>query len=408
MNLIQSFWEALESLSANKLRSGLTILGIVIGVAAVIAMISLGRGAENTITGSIQGIGTNLVFVFRGGSDEVRNPKPITLGDADAISDPFQAPSVAAVAPLLQGQAKVSYGGESTSTTITGITPDYEFVRNRTVTEGEYINEAHNLGKASVALIGIDTAENLFGRTAGLVGETLRIEGQPFRIIGVLEERGGSSFNNEDDVIQVPISTARTRLLRRSSSDRVDILMIQAVSADAVPQASQEIAQILRTRHRTEIGADDFTILTQQDFLATAQTITGVLTIFLGGIAAISLLVGGIGIMNIMLVSVTERTREIGLRKALGARKTDILIQFLTESSVLSLIGGLIGILLGWAISVLVGRIAAANDAQITPSIGIDVILIATLFSTAVGLFFGLYPANRASNLEPVEALRYE
>jgi putative ABC transport system permease protein len=408
MNLIQSFWEALESLSANKLRSGLTILGIVIGVAAVIAMISLGRGAENTITGSIQGIGTNLVFVFRGGSDEVRNPKPITLGDADAINDPFQAPSVAAVAPLLQGQAKVSYGGESTSTTITGITPDYEFVRNRTVTEGEYINEAHNLGKASVALIGIDTAENLFGRTAGLIGETLRIEGQPFRIIGVLEERGGSSFNNEDDVIQVPISTARTRLLRRSSSDRVDILMVQAVSADAVPQASQEIAQILRTRHRTEIGADDFTILTQQDFLATAQTITGVLTIFLGGIAAISLLVGGIGIMNIMLVSVTERTREIGLRKALGARKTDILIQFLTESSVLSLIGGLIGILLGWAISVLVGRIAAANDAQITPSIGIDVILIATLFSTAVGLFFGLYPANRASNLEPVEALRYE
>jgi putative ABC transport system permease protein len=245
MNLIQSFWEALESLSANKLRSGLTILGIVIGVAAVIAMISLGRGAENTITGSIQGIGTNLVFVFRGGSDEVRNPKPITLGDADAINDPFQAPSVAAVAPLLQGQAKVSYGGESTSTTITGITPDYEFVRNRTVTEGEYINEAHNLGKASVALIGIDTAENLFGRTAGLIGETLRIEGQPFRIIGVLEERGGSSFNNEDDVIQVPISTARTRLLRRSSSDRVDILMVQAVSADAVPQASQEIAQMI-------------------------------------------------------------------------------------------------------------------------------------------------------------------
>jgi putative ABC transport system permease protein len=408
MNFIQSFWEALESLSANKMRSGLTILGIVIGVGAVIAMISLGRGAENTITGSIQGIGTNLVFVFRGGSDEVRNPKPITLGDADAISDPFQAPSVAAVAPLLQGQAKVSFGGESSNTTIMGVTPDYEFVRNRSVTEGEYINEAHNLGKASVALIGTDTAENLFGRTAGLVGETLRIEGQPFRVIGVLEERGGSAFNNEDELIQVPISTARTRLLRRASSDRVDILMVQAVSADAVPQASQEIAQILRTRHRTEIGEDDFTILTQQDFLATAQTITGVLTIFLGGIAAISLLVGGIGIMNIMLVSVTERTREIGLRKALGARKKDILVQFLTESSVLSLIGGLIGIALGWTISVIVGRIAAASDTQITPSIGIDIILIATLFSTAVGLFFGIYPANRAANLEPVEALRYE
>ena len=184
--------------------------------------------------------------------------------------------------------------------------------------------------------------------------------------------------------------------------------MVQAASAEAVPNASQEIAQILRTRHRTEIGADDFTILTQQDFLSTAETITGVLTIFLGGIAAISLLVGGIGIVNIMLVSVTERTREIGLRKALGARKKDILIQFLTESSVLSLFGGLIGIALGWAISLVVGQIAAASDTPIVPAIGIDVILLATIFSTAVGLFFGIYPANRAANLEPVEALRYE
>jgi putative ABC transport system permease protein len=236
----------------------------------------------------------------------------------------------------------------------------------------------------------------------------VRIEGQPFRVIGILEERGGSSFNNEDDIALIPISTAQTRFLRRSKPDSVDMLMVQAASADAVPDASQEIAQILRARHRTEIGADDFTILTQQDFLSTAETITGVLTIFLGGIAAISLLVGGIGIMNIMLVSVTERTREIGLRKALGARKLDILIQFLTESSVLSLFGGLIGIALGWAISLVVGQIAAASDTPIVPAIGIDTILLATLFSTAVGLFFGIYPANRAANLEPVEALRYE
>jgi len=408
MKIVQSFWEALESLSANKMRSGLTVLGIVIGVAAVIAMISIGRGAENTITGSIQGIGTNLVFVFSGGSEEVRNPKPITFGDADAIADPFQAPSVAAVAPVLQGQVSVSFGGETANTTIQGITPDFSEVRNRTVTEGEYIDEAHILGRASVALPGIDTADKLFGRTSGLAGETFRIEGQPFRVIGILEERGGSSFNNEDDLILVPITTAQARLLRRSTSDRVDMLMVQAVSADAVPNANQEIAQILRSRHRTEIGADDFTILTQQDFLATAETITGVLTIFLGGIAAISLLVGGIGIMNIMLVSVTERTREIGLRKALGARKVDILIQFLTESSVLSLFGGLIGIALGYAISLAVGRIAAASDTPINPAISIDIILLATLFSTAVGLFFGLYPANRAANLEPVEALRYE
>ncbi len=274
--------------------------------------------------------------------------------------------------------------------------------------EGDFIREEHILGQASVVLLGPDVAESLFGRTQGLVGETVRIEGQPFRVIGILESQGGSGFSNEDDQIMVPLTTAQTRLLRRATRDRVDLLLVQAVSAQTVPQASEEIAQILRTRHRTAVGADDFTILTQQDFLDTARTITGVLTIFLGGIAAISLLVGGIGIMNIMLVSVTERTREIGLRKALGARRMDILIQFLTESSVLSLIGGLIGIALGWAISFVVGQIAAANNAEINPAIGIDTILMATLFSTAVGLFFGLYPANRAASLEPVEALRYE
>jgi putative ABC transport system permease protein len=408
MKILQSFIEALESLSANKLRSGLTILGIVIGVAAVIAMISIGRGAENTITGSIQGIGTNLLFVFRGGSEDVRNPKPITLGDADAIADDFLAPSVQAVAPALQGNGTLNYSGETANTQITGVTPTYASVRNIRLTEGDFISEEHILGQASVVLLGPDVAEKLFGRTEGLVGETVRIEGQPFRVIGVLESRGGSGFSNEDDLVMVPLTTAQARLLRRATRDRVDLLLVQAVSAPLVPQAAEEVAQILRTRHRTEIGADDFTILSQQDFLNTARTITNVLTIFLGGIAAISLLVGGIGIMNIMLVSVTERTKEIGLRKALGARRMDILIQFLTESSVLSLLGGIVGILLGWAISFAVGRIAAANNAEINPAIGVDTVLLATLFSTAVGLFFGLYPANRAASLEPVEALRYE
>jgi putative ABC transport system permease protein len=408
MNLLHASLEALESLSANKMRSGLTILGIVIGVAAVIAMVSIGRGAELAITDSIQGIGTNLLFVFRGGSDEVRNPQPLTLGDATAIGDPFLAPSVTGVAPLLQGNAKVSAGSETRTTSITGVTPSYASVRNYQISEGEFISEEHMLGQASVALIGVEVAERLFGRTEGLVGEQMRIEGQPFRIIGVLAARGGSSFQNEDDVVLVPLTTAQTRLLVRSTRDRVDMILVQAISAQAVPQASEEVANILRTRHRTQIGADDFRILSQQNFLDTASTITNVLTIFLGGIAAISLLVGGIGIMNIMLVSVTERTREIGLRKAMGAHKRDILIQFLTESAVLSLIGGLIGILLGWLIGLLVGQIAAANNAEITPSIGLDIILIATLFSTAVGLFFGLYPANRAASLEPVEALRYE
>jgi putative ABC transport system permease protein len=205
----------------------------------------------------------------------------------------------------------------------------------------------------------------------------------------------------------VPLTTAETRLLRRGRGE-VDIIIASAISADAVGQAQQEITGILQSRHRSPIAEDDFTVFTQQTFIATAQSITGVLTIFLGGVAAISLLVGGIGIMNIMLVSVTERTREIGLRKAIGARKRDILIQFLTESSLLSLLGGLIGIALGWALSMGVGAIARASDADLNPAVSLDAVLLATLFSAAVGLFFGLYPAKRASDLEPVEALRYE
>jgi putative ABC transport system permease protein len=264
------------------------------------------------------------------------------------------------------------------------------------------------LERAAVAIVGVEVADELFGRTVAVTGETIRIEGQPFRVIGVLEEKGGSAFGSEDNQIIVPLTTAQTRLLRRSSADRVDVIFVQAISANAVPEASEEIAQILRTRHRTEIGEDDFTIFSQQDFLDVASSITGILTIFLGGIAGISLLVGGIGIMNIMLVSVIERTREIGLRKAMGARKSDIMIQFLTESSLLSLFGGLLGIGLGWLIAFIVGQIAAASDANIVPVVGLDAILLATIFSAAVGLFFGLYPANRAANLQPVEALRYE
>jgi putative ABC transport system permease protein len=404
----QSIIEALQSLSSNKLRSSLTIIGIVIGVAAVISIVSIGRGAQNTITGSIQGIGTNLLFVFSGGSENVRNPKPLTLGDAQAIADPFQAPSVAGVAPILRGTGEVTAGGNSTNTSIEGVTPEYSSVRNLNVTEGSFISQENILGRASVVLLGTQVADDLFGRSEGLVGETVRIESQPFRVIGVLESKGGSGFNNEDNRVLIPLTTAQTRLLRRPNRDQVDMIVAQATSAEAVPDASAEISQILRARHRTSIGADDFTILTQEDFLSTAETITGVLTIFLGGIAAISLLVGGIGIMNIMLVSVTERTREIGLRKALGARRIDILIQFLAESSLLSLFGGLIGVGLGAIIASIVERIAAANGTPITPAIGVDTILLATLFSTAVGLFFGLYPANRAASLEPVEALRYE
>jgi len=409
MTLAQAFLEALESLSGNKLRSGLTVLGIVIGVAAVIAMLAVGQGAQASITGSISGIGTNLLFVFRGDpGDNVRNPKPLTLGDADALRDQFAAPSIEAVAPALQGNGVVTFAGEQTSPQLFGVTPEYFQVRNMKLAEGEFITEEHMLGRASVVLIGSEVANTLFGHADGVTGETIRIEGQPFRVIGVLETKGGGAFGSEDNQVLVPFTTAQSRLIRRSTSDSVDIIFVQAVSGDVVKQASDEIAIILRNRHRTPVGADDFTVFTQQDLLSTFQSITGILTIFLGGIAGISLLVGGIGIMNIMLVSVTERTREIGLRKALGARRRDILIQFLTESSLLSLIGGIIGIILGWLISFIVGQIAAANDTAFTPIVGMNAVLLATIFSAAVGLFFGIYPANRAASLEPVEALRYE
>lgn len=408
MNLSQSIREALESLSANKVRAGLTILGIVIGVAAVIAMLAVGTGAQDTILGSISGIGTNLLFIFQGNfQQDVRNVQPLTMGDAAAIGDVFQAPHIQNVAPIVNGNLSVNFSGETTSVELFGVTPEFEIVRNHQLIEGNFISEDNINGRASVAVIGPEVADKLFDRREAVVGETIRIEGQPFRVIGLLEPKGGGSFGSQDNVVLVPLTTARIRLLNRER-DHVDVIYVQAINAESVPLATEEIAQILRSRHRTEIGADDFTIFTQEDFLSVAGTITNVLTIFLGGIAAISLLVGGIGIMNIMLVSVIERTKEIGLRKAVGARKADILIQFLTESSLLSMLGGIIGIIFGWLISLVVGRIAAASGTPFYPSVKLDAILLATIFSTAVGLFFGIYPANRAANLEPVEALRYE
>jgi putative ABC transport system permease protein len=409
MKLTQILIEALESLNSNKMRSGLTILGIVIGVAAVIAMLAIGSGAQDSITGSINGIGTNVLFVFSGNrQEEVKNIRPLTMKDAEALNDPFSAPSVAAVAPILQGNVEVAAGGEKANISVNGVTESFARVRSETLTEGDFISADQVLGQASVALIGPETADKLFGRHVGVVGENIRMAGQPFRIIGVLASKGGSAMGSQDNRILVPISTARTRLFQRSGDDTVDLIFVETTSAETTTQAADEITQILQMRHRTAIGQDDFTVFSQADMLQTASSITGVLTIFLGGIAAISLLVGGIGIMNIMLVSVAERTREIGLRKALGARKNDILIQFLAESSLLSLFGGLVGVILGWVLSVAVGFIAAANKVDFTPSITMDAVLMATIFSAAVGLFFGIYPANRAASLQPVEALRYE
>lgn len=420
MTFAQALLEALESLNGNKMRSGLTVLGIVIGVAAVIAMLAVGNGAQASITGSISSIGTNLLFVFRGspesnsqpggpGGRSGNNSKPITLADANALLDPFAAPSVEKIAATLEeSSVLLTFAGENTTATLTGATPEYFEVRNLQMAEGEFINQEHLLGRMSVVVLGPEAAIALFGHADGVVGETIRIEGQPFRVIGVLVARGGGAFGSEDNSTYIPLTTAQARLIRRGARDQVDVIYVQATSAESVPQAQEEISNILRQRHRTPVGFDDFTVFTQADFLSIFESITGVLTIFLGGIAGISLLVGGIGIMNIMLVSVTERTKEIGLRKALGARKKDILLQFLTESSLLSLLGGVIGILFGWLIAYIVGQVAIASGTNFVPVVGTDAIILSTTFSAAIGLFFGIYPASRAANLEPVEALRYE
>jgi putative ABC transport system permease protein len=280
-------------------------------------------------------------------------------------------------------------------------------MRNEKVAEGTFFNDQQVNVHSRVVIIGPDLATTLFGRTSNLVGEKVRVNGQTFTIIGVLESKGGTSMGSADNQIIIPLTTARDRVIKRTGTT-VDMIYVQATSTDTVSEANTQISQILRLRHHVAEGKEDFSVYNQQDLLETASSITGILTAFLGGIAAISLLVGGIGIMNIMLVSVAERTREIGLRKALGARNRDILVQFLVESSILSLLGGIFGVLLGWLISLLIGQIASASGNSLNPAVSLNAVLLATLFSAAVGLFFGIYPARRAARLEPVEALRYE
>src|SRR5512136_1555859 len=406
----------LSVLTSNKLRSGLTILGIVIGVAAVIAMLSVGQGAQNSITSQINAIGTNVLYVSagsrarfggEGGFNAVRNVKQLTLADAQALANPLQAPSVQAVAPLIQGNVSAAAKGQTSTTTVYGVTTSYFSIRNEKVTEGAFFNDQQVNSHSRVAIIGVDLATTLFGRTTNLTGQTLLLNGQTFTIIGILQSSGGTAFGSADNQVIVPITTARDRVVSRPGSN-VDGIYVQATSATAVNEASAQISNIMRLRHHVAVGKEDFSVLNQQSLLTTATSITGILTTFLGGIAAISLLVGGIGIMNIMLVSVVERTREIGLRKALGARNRDILTQFLAEAIFLSLMGGLIGILFGWLISLLIGQIASSSGTALNPAVSLNAVLLATTFSIAVGLFFGIYPARRAARLEPVEALRYE
>jgi putative ABC transport system permease protein len=405
MKFGQYFSEALRSLVSSKLRSGLTILGIVIGVASVIAMLSVGRGAQASIDKSIQSIGTNLLFIS-GGAQGVTHPAPLTSADANALIDPLNAPDVLAVAPVLNARSPIAYQGTTYSTSIIGTTPDYQTLESLTLTDGSFFTAAQMTENSSVVVLGSGAATNIFGTVTGIVGDTIRIQNIPFKVIGVLASKGGSGLGSTDNNTYIPMTTAMTRLTRRGVANGVDQVLVQATSASSVNAAITEVTQILETRHN--VTTADFTILNEQAILATATSITGVLTLFLGGIGGISLLVGGIGIMNIMFVVVTERTREIGLRKALGARKIDIMVQFLMESAVLSLLGGIIGLGLAWVIAQIITQVAANAGTPFTPVIGWDIVLLATLFSAAIGIFFGFYPSSRAANLEPVEALRTE
>jgi len=400
--------EALQSLNANKLRAALTMLGIIIGVASVVSMMGIGKGAAASITSSIESVGTNLLFITK--DNRVTNPQPLTLMDADAIRNSTLINTIAEVAPAIQTSAYISYGGNSMSSDIIGVTPEYEYVRNSNTSIGSFISSQDIDERSTVAVIGVDIVDEFFNSAADAMGKKIRIGNYLYTVIGVLIEKGGTSIGSSDNQVLIPLTTAQARIISRlGGPNEVSIISVSANSAQDVDMAQTQLSNLLMSRHDISNEDDaDFQIFTQESMTEAATSIAGVLTIFLGGIAAISLLVGGIGIMNIMLVSVMERTREIGLRKAVGARNSDILTQFLFESFLISLIGGLVGILLAWIISMVIKAIAVSGATTLNPLITWDSILLATIFSIAVGIVFGLYPANRAAKLEPVEALRME
>ena len=411
MTIAESIRIALRALLSNKLRAVLTMLGIIIGVAAVITLMSVGKGVEKLVTESFEGLGSNLLFVFPGsleGTSTTEQPE-LTMGDYEAIADPFLVPDAMGVAPELSSRANVFAGRRDLRTDIAGVTPVYMPMRNLDLTEGTFISQTDVDARSRVAVLGSRAYERLFEEGAYAIGQDIKINRIPFRVVGVLEEKGGSSFGSEDNTIYVPLSTAHTRLYpwwrNRKGESLLSTIYVQVADEAVIDRAADQITELLRQRHKIAYrDDDDFSIIKQSDIVAIAGDITGVLTTFLGSIAAISLLVGGIGIMNIMLVSVTERTREIGIRKAVGAKKRDIRAQFLVEAMVLSLIGGLIGIVLGSIGS----RVIASLAENLTTVVTWDTILLATGFSAAVGLFFGIYPASRAATLNPIDALRYE
>ena len=405
---------AVSSLATHKLRAGLTLLGVVIGIAAVITLMAIGRGVQATITQRIESLGTNLLFVRpgeisqRGVSGGQGSAATLTMEDAAALTDPLFAPSVSAVAPELSTTGQVVAGRSNTSTRIYGVTPEYFTVRNFELSSGNFISGGHVRNGSQVAVLGSEVAETLFG-LRDPVGQHVRINGRQFDVIGVLESKGGSGWFSLDDQVLVPITTAYHRLASQRTAQggiSVQTINVQVRDVEDMGPAIQEVAMVLRLRHRIT-GDDDFFITSQQETIEALEETTGTFVVFLAAIASISLLVGGIGIMNIMLVSVTERTREIGIRKAMGARYRDIMLQFISEATLLSLGGGATGVLLGLLLSWLLnGRSLLGQPTQ--TSFSTETALMAMLVSAGIGLFFGIYPAMRAARLHPIEALRSE
>lgn len=410
MNLFESTRIALRALTANKLRAGLTMLGIIIGVAAVIALVSIGRGAQKSITDQIESVGTNLLYVRPGSTSSggVRSAEgsagTLTLEDATALEN---LDGVTGVAPTVDSFGQLVAGGNNMNARVTGATPAFTDVLNFKVASGEFFSDAQLTGRSLVVVLGSNVATTLFP-DQDPIGQTVRVNNVPLKVIGVMESKGGTGFTSQDNQVFVPLSTVQTRLAntgRFRGGNSIGTINIKLSDASLGTQVTQEVGDILRQRHN--VSEDDFTVTSQQDILNASSSVADTLTIFLGGIAAISLFVGGIGIMNIMLVSVTERTHEIGIRKAVGAKRRDILMQFLTEAMVLSLLGGALGTAIGYTIASLMGSVSIGTT-SVTPSVDMSAVALALVFSIAVGLFFGSYPAFRASALRPIQALRYE
>ena len=400
---------ALNSLTLHKLRSFLTMLGVVIGVGAVIALVAVGEGAQAQVVSQFQALGSNLLTVTartnfgfqRGGLRQ--STRQLTSADVEAIRG--LATSVKLIAPDYGANATVTYGDKTTSTGITGVTEDYSIVRNWGVARGRFITSEDEDNLAMVVVLGPTTVKNLFGSTqANPIGETVRINRQNFEVVGVLKSKGQSGPQNQDDVVFMPLRTAQLKF-GGAGTTRLRSISMQVRSAGETDLAQAQVTAILRALHDVQPGAqNDFMIQNQADILASVAQTSGTFTTLLGSIAAISLLVGGIGIMNIMLVSVTERTREVGLRKAVGAKYRDILVQFLVEAVALSVLGGLLGVMLGVGGAQLITPLLGGTRALVTP----QSVALALAVSLGIGVFFGLYPANRAARLNPIDALRYE